>query len=57
MKGKKTLRSLAKRIKFSATGKAMHKRSGTSHNMSSKTRKRKRFLQRRRFIQPTAEED
>jgi large subunit ribosomal protein L35 len=46
MSNTKTLRSLAKRIKFSGTGKVMHRRAGKSHNNTSKTVKRKRFLNR-----------
>jgi len=42
----KTLRSLAKRIKFTATGKAMRRRAGMSHNLACKSRKRKRYLKR-----------
>ena len=40
----KSLRSLAKRIKFTSTGKAMRRRAGMSHNLLSKSRKRKRHL-------------
>jgi len=40
----KTLRSLAKRVKFTARGKARYRRAGMSHNLTSKSRKRKRFL-------------
>jgi len=40
----KTLRSLAKRVKFTATGKAMRRRAGMSHNLACKSRKRKRHL-------------
>lgn len=46
MSNTKTLRSLAKRIKVTGRGKIVHHRSGTSHNMASKSRKRKRFLSR-----------
>ena len=40
----KTLRSLAKRVKISASGKILRRRAGMSHNLSCKSRKRKRFL-------------
>jgi len=42
----KTLRSLAKRVKITGTGKVMRRRAGMSHNLTSKSRKRKRFLKR-----------
>jgi large subunit ribosomal protein L35 len=42
----KTLRSLAKRVKFSSRGKILRRRAGMSHNLTSKTRKRKRYLKR-----------
>jgi large subunit ribosomal protein L35 len=44
MKSQKSLRALAKRVKFSATGKVMCRRAGKSHNLTSKSQKRKRFL-------------
>ena len=46
MSNTKTLRSLAKRVKFSSTGKVIHRRAGMSHNLTSKTNRRKRFLKR-----------
>ena len=46
MSNTKTLRSLAKRIKYSGTGKVLHRRAGKSHNLTSKTVRRKRFLNR-----------
>jgi large subunit ribosomal protein L35 len=51
----KTLRSLAKRVKISATGKVMRRRSGMSHNLTSKSRKRKRFLKRQVPVSKTLE--
>ncbi|MGB9742640.1 MAG: 50S ribosomal protein L35 [candidate division WOR-3 bacterium] len=42
----KTLSSLKKRIKKTATGKFIHARSGTSHNNRSKNSRRKRWLHR-----------
>lgn len=40
----KSLSSLKKRIKRSARGKFVHRRSGTSHNNASKSKRRKRRL-------------
>lgn len=40
----KSLSSLKKRIKRSAGGKFVHRRSGTSHNNMSKSKRRKRQL-------------
>lgn len=40
----KTNRSAAKRFKVTATGKIMHKKSGKSHLLRKKSRKRKRSL-------------
>ena len=40
----KSLSSLKKRIKRSAGGKFIHRRSGTSHNNASKSKRRKRGL-------------
>ncbi len=40
----KSLSSLKKRIKRSAGGKWIHRRSGTSHNNASKSKRRKRGL-------------
>ncbi|MCX7732651.1 MAG: 50S ribosomal protein L35 [candidate division WOR-3 bacterium] len=42
----KTLSSLKKRVKKTATGKFIHAHSGTSHNNSAKTSRRKRLLHR-----------
>ncbi len=42
----KTVSSLKKRIKRSATGKFLHRRAGTSHNNSVKDSRRKRWLHR-----------
>jgi large subunit ribosomal protein L35 len=51
----KTLRSLAKRVKITGTGKVMRRRSGMSHNLTSKSRKRKRFLKRQVPVSQTLE--
>lgn len=51
----KTLRSLAKRVKITGTGKVMHRRAGMSHNLTSKSRKRKRFLKRQVPVSKTLE--
>jgi large subunit ribosomal protein L35 len=51
----KTLRSLAKRVKITATGKVMRRRAGMSHNLTSKSRKRKRFLKRQVPVSKTLE--
>ncbi|MBM3322116.1 50S ribosomal protein L35 [candidate division WOR-3 bacterium] len=40
----RSLSSLKKRIKRTARGKYVHRRSGTSHNNSSKSKRRKRVL-------------
>ena len=40
----KSLSSLKKRIKRSKGGKFVHRRSGTSHNNASKSKRRKRRL-------------
>jgi ribosomal protein L35 len=40
----KSLSSLKKRIKRSKGGKFIHRRSGTSHNNASKSKRRKRLL-------------
>jgi large subunit ribosomal protein L35 len=40
----KTNRSAAKRFKVTATGKVLHKKSGKSHLLRKKSRKRKRQL-------------
>lgn len=42
----KTKRSVAKRFKKTGTGKLVHKKSGTSHLLTCKTRKRKRQLKK-----------
>ncbi len=42
----KTVSSLKKRVKRTATGKFVHSHSGTSHNNSAKNSRRKRFLHR-----------
>lgn len=42
----KTVSSLKKRVKKTATGKFIHAHSGTSHNNSTKTSRRKRALHR-----------
>jgi large subunit ribosomal protein L35 len=42
----RTLKSLAKRIKLTARGKARFRRPGMSHNLTSKSRRRKRSLKR-----------
>jgi len=46
MKKIKSVSSLKKRIKKSATGKFLHRRSGTSHNNRVKNSRRKRWLHR-----------
>jgi large subunit ribosomal protein L35 len=51
----KTLRSLAKRVKITARGKVMRRRAGMSHNLTSKSRKRKRFLKRQVPVSKTLE--
>jgi large subunit ribosomal protein L35 len=51
----KTLRSLAKRVKISGTGKVMRRRAGLSHNNTSKSRKRKRYLKRQVPVSKTLE--
>lgn len=48
----KTLKSLAKRVKFTATGKVLRRRAGMSHNLSCKNRKRKRYLKRPVAVAP-----
>jgi ribosomal protein L35 len=40
----RSLSSLKKRIKRTARGKFVHRRSGTSHNNASKSKRRKRVL-------------
>ncbi|MGQ9707519.1 MAG: large ribosomal subunit protein bL35 [bacterium] len=42
----KTVSSLKKRVKRSATGKFLHRRSGTNHNNRVKNSRRKRWLHR-----------
>ncbi len=46
----KTNRSAAKRFKITANGKIMHKKSGKSHLLRKKTRKRKRHLKQYKEI-------
>ncbi|MCM8778224.1 MAG: 50S ribosomal protein L35 [Candidatus Omnitrophica bacterium] len=46
----KTSRSLAKRIRFTARGKLKHAKSGRSHLLSKKGRKRKLDLRRPGFV-------
>jgi large subunit ribosomal protein L35 len=46
---------LAKRVKITATGKVMRRRAGMSHNLTSKSRKRKRFLKRQVPVSKTLE--
>ncbi|MEO0079026.1 MAG: bL35 family ribosomal protein [candidate division WOR-3 bacterium] len=40
----RSLSSLKKRVKRTARGKFVHRRSGTSHNNASKSKRRKRVL-------------
>jgi large subunit ribosomal protein L35 len=40
----KTRKAAAKRFKITATGRVLHKKTGKSHLLSGKTRKRKRSL-------------
>ncbi|MEO0005047.1 MAG: 50S ribosomal protein L35 [candidate division WOR-3 bacterium] len=49
----KTLSALKKRVKKSATGKFLHRRSGTSHNNSVKNSRRKRWLHRPAVVDST----
>ena len=42
----KTKRSAAKRFKKTANGKFMYRKSGKSHLLTGKTRKRKRYLKK-----------
>jgi|UniRef100_A0A7C3UYL4 large subunit ribosomal protein L35 len=42
----KTLKSLKKRVKITATGKLMHHRAGKRHLLSGKGKRRKRRLSR-----------
>ncbi len=49
----KTVSSLKKRIKCTATGKYRHQCSGTSHNNSVKSSKRKRRLHRMVVVDST----
>ncbi|MBW1670042.1 MAG: 50S ribosomal protein L35 [Deltaproteobacteria bacterium] len=42
----KTRRAAAKRFKKTGTGKFMYKKAGSSHILTSKTRKRKRVLRK-----------
>lgn len=42
----KTRRAAAKRFKKTGTGKFMYRKSGSSHLLTSKTRKRKRGLKK-----------
>lgn len=42
----KTKSAAKKRFKVSATGKLMHKNTGSRHNMEHKTRKRKRAFRK-----------
>lgn len=44
MPKKKTNKAVAKRFKKTATGKIKFSKAGSGHLLSSKTRKRKRFL-------------
>ena len=46
MPKKKTSKTVAKRYKKTAGGKLKHGRAGSSHLLSSKTRKRKRRLRK-----------
>ncbi len=48
----KSLSSLKKRIKRSAGGKFLHKRSGRSHNNACKSKRRKRLLNRPAVLTP-----
>lgn len=46
----KTNRSAAKRFKITATGKIMHRKSGKSHLLRKKSRKRKRHLKKEKKL-------
>ncbi len=46
----KTKRAAAKRFKKTGDGKFMYNRSGSSHLLTHKTRKRKRYLKRKGVI-------
>ncbi|MCD6489990.1 MAG: 50S ribosomal protein L35 [Thermodesulfobacterium sp.] len=46
----KTNRSAAKRFKVTATGKILHKKSGKSHLLRKKSRKRKRHLKQEKEL-------
>uniref|UniRef100_A0A7V4JRA8 Large ribosomal subunit protein bL35 n=1 Tax=Thermodesulfobacterium geofontis TaxID=1295609 RepID=A0A7V4JRA8_9BACT len=46
----KTNRSAAKRFKVTATGKIMHRKSGKSHLLRKKSKKRKRHLKQEKEL-------
>jgi large subunit ribosomal protein L35 len=52
MPKKKTSKTAAKRLKFTARGKIKFKRPGSGHLLSSKSRKRKRNLRRAGVLTP-----
>jgi len=53
MPKKKTKKMVSKRVKKTASGKLMFKRPGSGHLLSSKSRKRKRNLRRRKVADKT----
>ncbi|MEO0091534.1 MAG: 50S ribosomal protein L35 [candidate division WOR-3 bacterium] len=51
----KTLSSLKKRVKITAKGKISRRKSGKSHLLSSKSRKRKRILSKASIVDKSYE--
>ncbi len=49
----KTLSSIKKRVKLTATGKLMHRRAGKSHLLSGKKGSRKRRLKKPKELRKT----
>ncbi len=49
----KTKRAAAKRFKKTGDGKFMYNKSGSSHLLTHKTRKRKRYLKREEMVSET----
>ena len=56
MPKQKTHKGTKKRFRLSATGKAMHRQSGTSHLAARMSQKRKRNLRGTTSVDPTVEQ-
>ncbi len=52
MPKQKTRKAAKKRFRVTATGKVLHRRSGTSHLATHKTKKRRRKLRRPGVLEP-----